>query len=100
MDNFSYNRRDFLKSGIAELAGLGAAGSLLSTLQAVPVANAAKKGENQPNIILFFTDQQRLSAIGAYGKTVCKTPNIDRLAAEGVRFENAYTACPLCSPAR
>jgi len=100
MDKFSYNRRDFLKSGIAGLAGLSAAGSLLSTLQAVPVANAAKKGENQPNIILFFTDQQRLSAIGAYGKTVCKTPNIDRLAAEGVRFENAYTACPLCSPAR
>lgn len=38
--------------------------------------------------------------MGAYGKTVCRTPVLDKLAAEGVLFENAYTSCPLCSPAR
>ena len=47
-----------------------------------------------------MTDQHRLSAVGAYGPTPCRTPNIDRLAAEGVLFENAYTTCPVCSPAR
>ena len=52
------------------------------------------------NVLLILTDQHRLSAVGAYGETVCRTPNIDRLAREGVRFENAYTVCPLCSPAR
>ena len=52
------------------------------------------------NILLILTDQHRLSAVGAYGPTPCRTPNIDRLAREGVRFENAYTACPVCSPAR
>ena len=52
------------------------------------------------NILLILTDQHRLSAVGAYGPTPCRTPNIDRLAAEGVRFENAYTSCPVCSPAR
>jgi len=54
----------------------------------------------QPNILLILTDQQRLSAVGAYGDTPCRTPYIDQLAAEGVRFENAYTTCPVCSPAR
>lgn len=55
---------------------------------------------DRPNILLVFTDQHRLSAVGAYGDTPCRTPNIDRLAAEGVRFETAYTTCPVCSPAR
>lgn len=54
----------------------------------------------RPNVLLFFTDQHRLSALGCYGDTVCQTPNIDRLAAEGVRFERAYTVCPVCSPTR
>ena len=54
----------------------------------------------QPNILLILTDQHRLSAVGCYGETPCQTPNIDRLAREGHRFETAYTACPVCSPAR
>lgn len=56
--------------------------------------------KKQPNIIVIMTDQHRLSAVGAYGDTVCQTPNIDRLAREGVRFETAYTSNPVCSPAR
>ena len=56
--------------------------------------------DHPPNILLLFTDQHRLSAVGCYGETPCQTPNIDRLAAEGLRFENAYTVCPVCSPAR
>ncbi len=58
------------------------------------------KSERKPNILLIFTDQHRLSAVGCYGDTPCQTPNIDRLAREGVRFETAYTVCPVCSPAR
>ena len=46
---------------------------------------------DRPNILLILTDQHRLSAVGAYGETPCQTPNIDRLAAEGIRFETAYT---------
>jgi len=53
-----------------------------------------------PNILLILTDQHRLSAVGAYGNTVCQTPHIDQLAGDGIRFENAYTTCPVCSPAR
>lgn len=56
---------------------------------------------DQPNILFLFTDQHRLSALGCYDQdTPCKTPTLDRMAAEGVRFETAYTCCPVCSPAR
>ena len=54
----------------------------------------------RPNIILITTDQQRYDALGASGNSVIKTPNMDRLASEGVLFENAISPCPLCVPAR
>jgi arylsulfatase A-like enzyme len=52
------------------------------------------------NILLLFTDQMRWDCIGAAGNQVIKTPNLDRLASEGVLFENAYSTAPLCTPAR
>jgi len=61
---------------------------------------ASNDGSDRPNILVIMTDQHRLSAVGCYGPTVCRTPHIDRLAAEGVRFGRAYTPCPVCSPAR
>jgi arylsulfatase A-like enzyme len=56
--------------------------------------------QNKPNILLFLTDQHTLDALGCYGETPCKTPNVDQLAEEGIRFINHYTISPLCSPAR
>ena len=53
-----------------------------------------------PNIVLFMTDQLRRDALGCYGNEICKTPNLDRLAAEGTRFDQAYTVSPVCSPSR
>lgn len=52
------------------------------------------------NILLILADQLAQKAVGAYGDPYSHTPNIDRLAAAGVRFENVYTTCPLCGPAR
>lgn len=52
------------------------------------------------NVLLFLTDQHRKDAIGAYDNDVIQTPNLDRLAAEGVRFERAYCQNPFCSPSR
>ncbi len=54
----------------------------------------------QPNIILVTCDQLRAFEVGCYGNDVIRTPHIDRLAAEGVRFEQAATTCPVCMPAR
>ena len=47
-----------------------------------------------------MTDTQPTSIVGAYGNTWANTPNLDRLAATGMRFDRAYTPCPLCTPAR
>lgn len=52
------------------------------------------------NIVVIMTDTQNKSMVGAYGDPRAGTPHLDRLAASGVRFERAYTACPLCTPAR
>ena len=53
-----------------------------------------------PNIVLFMPDQLRSDAVGCFGGTAAATPNIDELAANGVRFENAYANHPVCGPSR
>jgi uncharacterized sulfatase len=54
----------------------------------------------RPNIIFYFTDQQRWDTLGCYGQALPVTPHLDRLAAEGTRFENTFTCQPVCGPAR
>lgn len=54
----------------------------------------------KPNIIYIFTDQQHHAAMSCVGTPGIHTPNLDRLAAEGVRFSRAYCAYPLCTPSR
>jgi len=55
---------------------------------------------DRPNFLLITTDQQRWDCLGCYGNPVIQTPNIDRIAARGVRFDSAYCQNPLCMPAR
>ena len=54
----------------------------------------------RPNFVLIMTDTQATNVVGAYGHPGLRTPNIDRLAETGIKFERAYTTCPLCTPAR
>ena len=54
----------------------------------------------RPNILLICTDQQRFDAVGAYGNRAISTPNLDRLASDGVLFENCYVQNPVCGPSR
>ena len=54
----------------------------------------------KPNILLIATDQHALHAVSCYGAPICRTPSIDSLASDGVRFTRAYTPCALCTPAR
>jgi arylsulfatase A-like enzyme len=56
--------------------------------------------KTRPNILYIFTDQQSATAMSGAGNGHLHTPAMDRLAAEGVRFDNSYTAFPLCVPAR
>jgi arylsulfatase A-like enzyme len=55
---------------------------------------------SMPHILLLMTDQHRADCIGADGNSVIRTPHLDRIAREGVRFEHAYSSTPTCTPAR
>jgi arylsulfatase A len=73
-------------------------------LQIAALARVAK-GDTQQinpklNIVLFLIDDLGWKDLGCYGSTYYQTPHIDRLAAEGVRFTDAYAACAVCSPTR
>jgi len=84
-----YSRRDFLKGMV--IAGAGLSG--------LDVMGAGEK-EGRPNIVLFISDDHGWGDSGAYGDGDVRTPNIDRLAEESMRFTHAFAASPLCSPSR
>lgn len=60
----------------------------------------APAAADRPNILFIFTDDHASAAIGAYGSVVNQTPNLDRIANEGVRFENCLVTNSICGPSR
>ena len=73
---------------------------LLSFLLAFTCACTSVDAAKRPNFILFLVDDMGWTDLGCYGSDLYETPNIDRLAKEGVLFKNAYAACTVCSPTR
>ncbi len=73
--------------------------ALAVTASSAP-AQSADVDAKRPNIVFLLLDDMGYADIGAYGNSYHRTPNIDRLAAEGIRFTNAYAAAPNCSPTR
>jgi arylsulfatase A-like enzyme len=55
---------------------------------------------SRPNILLVMTDSSRRDTLRCYGNPIAVSPNLDRLAAQGIRFEQAHTTAPVCMPAR
>ena len=74
---------------------------VLTFMVGVGVASAQEGGQ-RPNVLLIYVDDMGYNDLGCYGAKDpgIKTPNIDRLAAEGVRFSNYLSACSVCSPSR
>ena len=60
----------------------------------------ADKEKIKPNILILMSDNHSWNHLGCYGDPVIKTPNIDKLSEQGIRFTNAYCSAPSCSPAR
>jgi N-acetylglucosamine-6-sulfatase len=84
------NRRDFLKEVGCGAAAIAMPGCVVGD----------ERTARRPNIIFILTDDQRYDAMGCAGHPWLKTPNMDRLAKEGVMFENAFVTTSLCSPSR
>lgn len=85
-----YSRRKFLK-----IAGMGA-----SVLAIPQLLKAGKKPDRQLNFVFILIDDLGWADFGCYGSTFYETPNIDKLASEGMRFTDAYASSPVCSPTR
>jgi arylsulfatase A-like enzyme len=76
-------------------AGLGALSLALPSSK-----HASATSAKRPNILFIFADQLRYGTLGCEGNRIIKTPNFDRLASEGVIFDQAFSSCPICSPYR
>lgn len=72
---------------------------LFSLFLSIMICRTAR-AQQQPNIIFIMADDLGSFELGSYGNTFNETPNLDKLAAEGMRFTQAYSAAPICSPAR
>jgi arylsulfatase A len=89
MDSLVQTRREFLR-----LVGIGTASLAMARLARGAAAS------RKPNVLLILIDDLGWSDVGCYGNKFHETPNIDRLAREGMRFTDAYAAAPVCSPTR
>jgi arylsulfatase A len=74
--------------------------SLLAGLTLAAVAAAAPAAERPPNVVVIFCDDLGYGDLGCYGHPTIRTPNLDRMAAEGMKFTDFYSAAPVCTPSR
>ena len=73
---------------------------LVSLALAAHLGALACQAADRPNIILIYADDLGYGDVGCYGATKVKTPNIDRLAREGLRFTDGHSASATCTPSR
>jgi len=86
-------RREFLK-------GIGIAAGLAALPGCVGGGRASGKAAERPNIIFIMADDHASHAMSCYGSRINKTPNLDRIAQEGMRFDNCFCTNSICAPCR
>ena len=91
MSGITVTRRDFLKA-----IGIGAAAAATSACAPVRARSASDK----PNILMIMVDDLGYGDLSSYGAADLETPHIDKLVTAGMRFDNFYANCPVCSPTR
>ncbi len=82
-----------------QMTGTGCKGWLL-VLPLAAFVSSSLPAADRPHVLLIHADQVRIDALGAYGNAQIKTPAIDRLAGDGVRFNNSFCSFPVCTPSR
>ena len=85
---------------ISRRSFIAAGGACAASMMLRSIALGAQEAQRKPNIVLILADDLGYGDLGCYGGADVPTPNIDRLAAEGLRFTDAYTCAPVCAPAR
>ncbi len=95
MSILHYSRRDFLKS-----IGLAAASLTIPGCANSHQRSAGKSSADKPNFIIIFADDQGYQDVGCFGSPNINTPNLDRMASEGMKFTDFYSAASVCSPSR
>jgi arylsulfatase A len=90
--NNKLNRRDFLKKAGVTVAAFALSGGESSFKQASSI--------DKPNVVIIFCDDVGYADVGVFGAKGYKTPHLDRMAAEGVKFTDFYAAAPSCTPSR
>ncbi len=90
---FTGSRRQFLRCALA-----GAAGLALQPYARTAMAN--RDAHRPPNIVVIFTDDMGWGDIGVFGHPTIRTPNLDRMAAEGQKWTSFYVAASVCTPSR
>ncbi|MBA2117291.1 sulfatase [Bremerella alba] len=73
---------------------------LLSALAILLVPQTTSAEQRKPNFVFFLVDDLGWTDLGCYGSSFYETPNVDKLAASGLKFTDAYAACQVCSPTR
>ena len=89
------SRREFIK-----VAGAGAASLGLSSCAGPRAAGGDKAPAKRPSFVIIFCDDLGYGDLGSYGHPTIRTPNIDRMAAEGQKWTNFYAAASVCTPSR
>jgi len=95
MNNSVYTRRDFLKTIGLALTSLTVPGCMSGN-----GSRGSKASKDKPNFIIIFTDDQGYQDVGCFGSPNINTPNLDRMADEGMKFTDFYVAASVCSPSR
>ena len=95
MKTLNFSRRDFLKA-----LGLGAASMAANGCAGITRLTGGNTFGGKPNIIFILADDLGWAELGCCGNKFNETPNLDKLASQGMRFTEAYAAAPVCSPYR
>ncbi|HEY9392575.1 MAG TPA: sulfatase-like hydrolase/transferase, partial [Nocardioides sp.] len=96
----TFSRRSLLATGAGAVAATGLATPANAAAEVPFKARKVNRPKRKPNLLVILGDDLGWADLSAYGSPDIKTPNLDRLAASGVRFTDAYSASSVCSPTR